>query len=216
MVKKKIGLIRVLTTDDESVLKSHENILKNFFPSFEIESKCIKDQLKGVYNDDTFRIAVPKILNLAHEFEDRGFDVIYISCAGDPGLDECRSELRIPVIGAGSSCASLALSFGNKVGVIGITDDIPDAMQKVLNNKFVSYKKPDGVKTVLDLYKDDGMQNVMDSVKELKEKSCDVIALACTGMSTMKVYKKIIEEENIMSIDPVIAAGKVISYLFHI
>ena len=213
MDKKKIGLIRVLTTNDESLLKSHENILKEKFPSFELETKCIKDQPKGVYNDDTLRIAIPKILNLAHEFEDKGFDVVYISCASDPGIDECRSELRIPVIGAGSACASLALSFGSKIGVLGIMDKAPDAVYRILKDSLVCDLKPDGVSTVLDLYTDKGIQKVMDSVKQLKEKGCDAIALACTGMSTIKVYKKIIEEANIMAIDPVIAAGTIISYL---
>lgn len=213
MEKKKIGLIRVLTTNDESLLKSHENILKDKFPGFELETKCIKDQPKGVYDDDTRRIAIPKILDLAHEFENRGFDVVYISCAGDPGVEECRSELRIPVIGAGSSCASLALSFGSKIGVLGITDKAPDSMYRILKDNLVCDLKPDGVNTALDLYADKGIQKVMDSVKQLKEKGCDVIALACTGMSTIMVYKKIIEETNIMAIDPVIAAGTIISYL---
>lgn len=213
MEKKMIGLIRVLTTNDENLLKSHEIILKEKFQGFELETKCIEDQPKGVYNDDTLRIAIPKILNLAHEFEDRGFDVVYVSCAGDPGVEECRRELRIPVIGAGSSCASLALSFGSKIGVLGITEKTPDSMYRILKDNLACDLKPDGVNTALDLYADKGMERVMDSVKQLKEKGCDVIALACTGMSTIKVYKKIIKETNIMAIDPVIAAGAIISYL---
>ena len=122
MKKKKVGLIRVLTTNDENLLKTHENILKERFADLEIETKCIKDQPKGIYDDDTLRIAVPKIVELAHEFEDRGFDIVYISCAGDPGLDECRNELkdtchRHP----GSSCA-VAASYSSKIGVMGITE----------------------------------------------------------------------------------------------
>jgi len=211
--KKKVGLIRVLTIHDESLLKSHENILKERFLNLEIETKYIKNQPMGVYNDDTLTIAVPKIVELAHGFEDRGFDVAYISCAGDPGLDECRNELRIPVIGAGSSCASLALSFGSKIGVLGITEKAPEAMHKILKDHLVCYVKPDDVSTVLDLYTDGGIQKVTDSATELKEKGCDVIALACTGMSTINVCKKIIEETNIIAIDPVMASGIVISYI---
>ena len=61
-------------------------------------NKMHKDQPKGIYDDDTLRIAVPKIVELAREFEHRGFDIVNISCAGDPGLEECHSELGIPVI----------------------------------------------------------------------------------------------------------------------
>ncbi|MDD2574445.1 MAG: aspartate/glutamate racemase family protein [Firmicutes bacterium] len=213
MKKKKVGMIRVLTTDDDSLLKSHENILKERFTGLEIETKCIKDQPKGVYDDYTLRIAVPKIVELAHEFEDRGFDIVNISCAGDPGLEECRKELRIPVIGAGSSCASLALSFGSKIGVMGITEKAPEAVYKILKGHLVCDIRPEGVNTVLDLYTDKGIQKVIAAANQFKEKGCDVIALACTGMSTIKVYKKISVETNIITIDPVIASGIVISYL---
>jgi allantoin racemase len=109
----------------------------------------------------------------------------------------------------------LALSFGSKIGVLGIMDKAPDVVYRVLKDSLLCDLKPDGVNTVLDLYTDEGVQKVLDSVKQLKEKGCDVIALACTGMSTIKVYKKIIEEANIMAIDPVIAAGTIISYLFY-
>ncbi len=213
MKKKKVGLIRVLRTNDENILKTHENILKERFADLEIETKCIKDQPKGIYDDDTLRIAVPKIVELAREFEDRGFDIVYISCAGDPGLEECRNELRIPVIGAGSSCAALALSYGSRIGVMGITERAPEAMSKILRGHLAYDLRPDGVNTALDLYTDSGVQKVIAAANRFKEKGCDVIALACTGMSTIRVYEKISVETNIITIDPVIASGVVISYL---
>lgn len=213
MKNKKVGIIKVLTTNDEKLLKAHQNILNERFPDLDTETKCIKDQPKGIYDDDTLRIAVPKIVDLAHEFEDRGFDMVYISCAGDPGLDECRNELGIPVIGAGAACSSLALSYGSRIGVMGITKEIPKAMYKILKDHIVCYIKPEGINTTLDLYADRGLQKVLTVANQFKEKGCDVIALGCTGMATINVHKKIIDEMNIVTIDPVIASGIIISYL---
>lgn len=213
MKKVKVGIIRVLTTQDQDVLYAHERILRERFDSFEIETSCIPGQPKGIHNDETEKIAVPKIVKLAREFEEKGVDVVFISCAADPGVEECRKVLKLPVIGAGSSCAALALSIGRRVGVMGITDEAPDVMIRILKDKFICNIKPEGVNTTIDLYTEQGRKSVMEAARFLKERGCDTIALGCTGMSTIKIYKKISEAFKVQVIDPVIAAGTIISYL---
>lgn len=209
----KVGIVRVLTTNKENILYSHEKILKEKFLNFEIETRCIPDQPEGIHNISTEKLAVPKIIKLAKEFEAEGKDAVFISCAADPGVKECRKELKIPVIGAGSSCAALALSMGQKVGILGITDEAPSIMVDVLQNKFIYNIKPDGVNTTLDLYDETGRKNTLKAAEILKKKGCDVIALGCTGLSTISIYKEISRNLHIKVIDAVIAAGTIISYL---
>lgn len=212
MKKIKLGIIRVLTIDNKEMLRTHERILKEKFPCFEIETKCISNQPEGIYNYDTEMTAIPKIIDVAQVFEEEGFDAIFLSCAADPGIDLCRKKVKIPVLGAGSSAASLALSFSNKIGVIGITDKTPNPIVEILKDNLMYETKPDGVTTVLDLYSEAGTHKVMESASILKDKGCDTILLACTGLTTLKIYKKIMEELNIIAIDPVLAAGTMISY----
>ena len=40
----KVGLIRVLTTEDQEVLQSHGRVIMENFPGIEVETKCIPDQ----------------------------------------------------------------------------------------------------------------------------------------------------------------------------
>ncbi len=209
----KVGLIRVLTTEDRDFLDKHGKILQELFPNLQIESRCIPDQPEGIHDDETEKLALPKILSLAKEFEERGKDAVFISCAADPGVIEARKSLRIPVIGAGSSCASVALSLGNKIGVLGITETAPAIMVEILGKRLVKSVKPKEVDTTLDLNTSQGKKNALIAAKDLKDSGCDVIALGCTGMTTIDIGKDIEEQVGIKVVDAVKAAGLILEYL---
>ena len=121
----KVGLIRVLTTEDEELLQLHGKLIESYFPMFQVVSRCIPDQPEGIHDDETFAVGVPKVVNLAVELWKEGCQAIIISCAGDPGVPEARQAVPIPVIGAGSSTAALSLFFGSHPAVLGITEDVP-------------------------------------------------------------------------------------------
>ena len=120
--KFKIGLIRVLTTENEDVLLVHERLLKSIFSScLRMETKCIPDQYEGIHTPELCMIAVPKIVATAKSFRD--VDMIIVSCADDPGVEEIREALPgIPVTGGGETTLALARKYGEKIGVLGITD----------------------------------------------------------------------------------------------
>ncbi|MFZ7101231.1 MAG: aspartate/glutamate racemase family protein [Peptococcaceae bacterium] len=207
----KVGLVRVLTVTSDKALKSQEEVILKNYAGIEITSRCILDQPEGIYDDKTEQIAIPKILKLAKDFEQEGYDLVYISCAADPGVRECRTVLKIPVIGAGSCCASMAVSLGQHIGVLGITAGVPKVMQEIIGERFVKIIKPAGVSSVLDILVPGGAEKCISSAKELAESGCDVIALACAGFSTLGIYKEIKKQTGLIVIDPVMAAGGVIA-----
>lgn len=207
----KVGLVRVLTVTNDEALRSQEEVILKNYEGIEITSRCILDQPEGIYDDETEQIAIPKILKLSKEFEQEGYDLVYISCAADPGVRECRRELKIPVIGAGSCCASMAVSLGQRIGVLSITADVPKVMREILGDRFVKIIKPEGVNSVLDILVPGGAEKCIDSAKELAKSGCDVIALACAGFSTLGIYKEIKKQTGLIVIDPVMAAGGVIT-----
>lgn len=211
----KIGLIRVVTIEDEKLLNVHGKILEDRF-GFLVESRCIDDQPKGIYDEITEKKAIYKIISLAKELENQSKDLILISCGADPALEEVRREINIPVIGAGSSCASIAKAIGNKVGVIGITETVPLTMKKILGDSFIGYFRPEGVINTYDLLIEGNRANVIDAAYKLKNLGCDVIALGCTGMTTIGIADDIRKEVNIPVVDPLIASGIIIRYISEI
>jgi allantoin racemase len=206
-MKIKVALIRILTTKDEELLNSHGRVLEGRFPELEVESRCLDDQPKGIYDDETCAIALPKILKLGEEMEQEHVKAIIVSCADDPGVKELRKIVKIPIIGAGSSSACLALSFGGRIGTLGITEGTPRVMRDILGKHLVAETRPEGVKTTLDLMTDEGRKNALSAVQYLRETGAEVIALACTGYATIGIAKDLEGAAGIPVIDAVEAAG---------
>ncbi|MDD3426876.1 MAG: aspartate/glutamate racemase family protein [Aminobacterium sp.] len=205
--RRRIALIRVLTSRDPQVLESHGKILMALFPEWDVCSYCIPDQPEGIHDEETKKRALPKIERLAFSLLPENFDGIIVSCADDPAVESLRRQLSIPVIGAGRSTALLALGVGRRVGVIGITDETPAGMKDILKDFLIKEIRPKEVHSTLDLMTCEGRAAVLKEAMNLKKEGADVIALACTGMSTVSLASEIKKEVNIPVIDPVSAEG---------
>src|SRR5699024_7986328 len=122
--------------------------------------------------------AIPKIIKLAKNMEEEDrVSAIIISCAADPGINEVRDVVSIPVVGAGECGALVAKSISNKIGVLKITDEIPDSMKSILHNDTPSVK-PQNVQNVNDLYNPDHLNNSIAAVNQLLNQGVEVILFA--------------------------------------
>ena len=132
---------------------------------------------------------------------------IIVSCTDDPGVAELRRILDVPVIGAGSSAASLSLSFGFKIGTLDITEKLPNIIRDILGKHIVAESKPEGVKTSLDLMTEEGKRNAIRAGDDLRKRGAEVITLSCTGYSTIGLGECLEKAVGIPVIDAVVAAG---------
>lgn len=203
--KHNIGILRVLTIDNKELLESHQNILKDYFPEFNFETKCIPNQYKGLYNKEAHDKALPDIIKMAKEWE-KDIDGLIISCADDPGVNYLKKELSIPVIGAGSSVACLSILYDLRIGIIGIEQKAPENVVKLLGDKIAGYIVPKGVENTNDLQTEEGKKAILDSAYKLKSMGAEAITFACTGLTTAGGIK-IIKEVGLPVIDGVIAEG---------
>jgi len=204
--KFRIGLIRVLTTEDEELLNQHGKILMEKFPMLEVESRCIPDQYEGIHSHELEALAVPKIVELAKSFRDK--DMILVSCADDPGVEEIRKALPgMPVTGGGETTVALATKYGEKIAVLGIVDYAPKAYLRMIPDKLVAVGRPEGINSTLDLMTSEGRASCIRKAQELKELGAEVIALGCTGLTTIGIAKEIEEATGLTVIDPVLAQG---------
>lgn len=212
MAKTKIGLIRVLTTDDPKVLNLHGRIIMDLFPDLEVITRCISGHPQGVFDQATEDRAWPKVVALAREMAAEGLKAVIVSCAADPGVKQAREVLDIPVIGAGSAAAHVALSLSNNVAALGITEDIPAVMAAVLGPALLAAGQPAGVENTVDLMGPTGKESSIAEARRLKELGAQVLVLACTGMSTIGVAADIRRELGLKVVDPVAATGLVAWY----
>ncbi len=206
-----VGVIRVLTTDDPELLAAHGRILERDFGLVTV-NRCIPQQPKGIYDDETERIAVPKIIRLARELANGGVDAIVVSCAADPGVIELRAELRIPVIGAGSSASAVALGLAERIGILNLTEGAPGPVRALLGDRFVGEASPEGVKNTLDLMTDWGRESALKAARRLGEAGAGALVLACTGYATIGMADLLRARMGMLAVDPVRAAGLITSY----
>jgi Asp/Glu/hydantoin racemase len=201
----RIDLIRVRTVENIEAFDKHGPLIEKAFPGLQAKCYSIEDQPYGIHDEESQEIARPKVINLAKEL--KGADAIIISCAGDPGVSELKKELPIPVIGAGESLAHVSRTLGNSVGVITITDGVPDVVKRELGKDLLCWKKVEGVKTGLDLELEASYENTLNAARQLVMQGSNVIALACTGFSTIGIAPEIGKELGLPVVDPVLAAG---------
>lgn len=179
-----VGVIRVITQEQERT-DAHGRLIELWFSFAHTISRCIPDQPEGVYDAATRQAAAPKVVALARKLAEAGADGIIVSCADDPGVQEARAELYIPVIGAGEATALAAARFDCPVGVLGITPEAPSAFRRILGDKLVGYAVPDGVRTTLGLQTPAGQASALAAARRLAAQGAEVITLACTGFSTI-------------------------------
>ena len=207
-----IGLIRVLTLTDQNKIDRHGSIIENAFPGLTVTSGCIRNQPQGLHDKASEEAAKPKIISLAKELA-KGVDAIIVSCAADPAVAELKGMLNIPVLGAGESLAAVSRVVGDCAGVLTITDDVPSPVSTGLQGRCLAWAKVAGVKTTLDLEGEGIVARAVDAANDLKNRGSDVIALACTGFSTIGVASMIGREVGIPVIDPVLAVGSMAYFL---
>jgi Asp/Glu/hydantoin racemase len=201
------GLIRVITTDDGRTLNLHGRQIEAAFPGLRVVSRCLQDHPEGVHDTATEATAAPLVVRLAGEFQDEGASTVLVSCAADPGVAEASRQLRIPVIGAGAATALIAAGLSGKVGVVGISDVVPEAMAAVLGRRLLAYSRPEGVSTTLDLLDPAIKEAVVSAARAVARAGAGVIALACTGYATIGIASLIREATGLHVVDPVMALG---------
>lgn len=205
MNKFKIGIIRVISTEDDYIKYCHQKLIEKYLPMFNIKTECISDQPEGIHNLETKKKAVPKIIKLGIKIS-KEVDGIIISCAEDPSIRELNNKIDIPVVGPGRSAAVNALNFGDKVVAISLSAQIPSVYKEVLGKKLVKVISVSNINKSMDLTDKDSIEKIIKVVKDYK-KAYDVITLACTGMSTINLPKILNKEFKIPIIDPVKSAG---------
>ena len=206
-MKTTIGLIRVLTLRDKELLNSHGSLIEAHFPDLRVISRCIDDQPEGIHDEETKRIAIPKIFELGKKMVKENINAIIVSCCDDPGVYELRTHLDIPVIEAGSSAALLSRAFGSRIGALGITVNTPRIMKEILAERLIAEIKPENIKTSLDLITEKTMTEVIRAGQTLQRRGAEVITFSCTGYSTIGSSRILKKALHIPIIDAVLAAG---------
>ena len=196
-----LGIIRVLSTQDESVLLEHGRLM-NRTAAVDSRTRCIPDQPFGVHDEASAARAVPKIVALAKSFEaDERIDAISISCAADPALEQCREAVRLPVAGAGVCGAHAARMVSDSVAVLGISKTVPEGMKAALGPALHSVHHHPKLRKATDLFGPQARQALLACAQQAQSDGATAVLFACTGFSTIHLKPHFDAHLAIPSID---------------
>ncbi|GAA1441161.1 aspartate/glutamate racemase family protein [Nocardiopsis tropica] len=204
----RIGVIRVVTTDDGERLDDHGRVIREEL-GVDTVSRCLPDQPDGVHDDATFALASAKVAGLAARMErEDGVDALLVSCAADPGLSRARAAVGVPVVGAGESAARRALELGSRIGVLDLTTRTPGSVTSVLGSARVAALVPEGVRRTRDLATAAGFAASVEAAERLVAMGADTLMFACTGMTTIGLYARLADEVGVPVVDAVRAGAR--------
>lgn len=203
---KRIGILRVVTSDDYDFLGMHQRLIMAEHPELVCETRCLPDQPNGIHDAATLAHALPQITDLAQAWQ-TSIDGLIISCAADPAKETLDARLSIPVIGAGHACCEAALAENGPIGVLGIEPEAPPAFAALLGDRMLGYRRPEGIACTHDIATDSGRAAIIDAARTFEANGARVLALACTGMATTDVAALVAPHTSLSVINPVKAAG---------
>lgn len=192
----------------EEKLRIHEWILENSFHNLDVVTQAIEGFPYGVYSKELEKKAVPEIVRIGKAFADQ-VDVVAVSCVADPGVKELRRVISIPVVGAGSALGCVVKAIDEShVGVMTLGDYVPEALMRALSGLSITWRKVAGVSKTTDLR--EAQDPILEAARWLAAHGCRIIALACTGFSTVGTAALISKSVPCIVVDPVMALGAVI------
>ena len=97
--------------------------------------------------------------------------------------------------------------YGRHPAVLGITEDVPAGYQRVFGDHIVDNARGKGVESVLDLMTPQGYSATVEQAQRQKQLGADVIALSCTGMSSIQIAPALERETGLPVLDPVMCEG---------
>jgi Asp/Glu/hydantoin racemase len=134
-----------------------------------------------------------------------GVDAIVVSCCSDPGVREARDAVKVPVVGAGEAAALVSLMYQRPVGVLGLTQDAPLVVRRILGERLVASTAPEGVNKTVDLHQPGVLEACERAARLLLNQGASAICLA--GTATIGLPGYLAERLDVPVVDPVVVAG---------
>ncbi len=149
-------------------------------------------------------LSIMAYLDAAIEAQKAGFDAVFINTMGDYGIDEMRSALRIPVIGAGEAAMAFSANVGRRFSVVKIWPPRMNfiteerlrstgagarcaSIRNILrDDEVVSTTAAVGAIETMNDHNKDVVQRIHDAVRQaVEEDGADSVVLGCTCMAVL-------------------------------
>jgi len=108
----------VLPTSNPENLDERQSCYAGLARSETIISVSILDERVPLNADPSDDFILPEILDKIIESENNGMDAVIVDCMEDPGVEEGRRLVDIPVVGPGHAAMNMAVILGHRFSIL--------------------------------------------------------------------------------------------------
>jgi len=181
-----------------------------------IECVTLEDGPNGISTARDSDDAAPAVLRFVErEAQKSEVGAFVIACFSDPGVHSARELTRKPIIGIGEAGIMAALSFGDRVGTIGVSKSSPAANERFTRRLGVQERVAGHLAIALDYgqLKDEGVvtDRLIEAGRRLRDEyAANVLVFAGAGMG--RYVKAVQTAVSLPVVDPTqVAAGLAIA-----
>jgi len=183
--------------------------LKKKSVDVDLDFISLKNGPSFIETEEHEKLALPDLLRVVKDGEKQGYNAIIINCFGDPGLDEARKTVNVPVVGAGEASFSNVKEAKKRFTVM---TTVQEAVARVRRNALKHDAEPllASIRP-LDMHVSELVQKqrlrkalLNEGKKALKEDHVDIIVLGCTAMTGNAEWLS--KRLDVQVIDPIQAA----------
>ena len=203
-------LLVINPNSNVSVTRGIEDALNSFGDAKGMDIDCIDlvDAPFGIETDEDIQIVLPMIVHAVSSRADN-YEAFVIACYSDPGLAECRTIAKKPVLGIQESAITLSATYDRRFGVL--------ALGRESIQRHITYVRQLGLQTFhagerpLNISVDQAANDpetlgkIIEVGRELiDEDGAETVILGCAGMAKHRQSAQ--KELGVPVIDPVQAA----------
>lgn len=173
----------------------------------EIECITLTQAPPGIESQADIEAVEP--LLLAEIATRRQVSAVVLACYSDPAIDACRRAAGVPVLGIQESALSVALTLGQRIGVLAIQSQSVDRhlayVRRLGLEARLAGERPLNI-SVAESASGEGVSRRLESVGRqlIEQDGADVLILGCAGLSRQR--RLLQETLGVQVIDPTQAA----------
>lgn len=195
-------------------MRRRERKLRHWaFPGTEVDVVAVDRGPATIESAFEEYLSIHPTAELIQTLEDDSYDAAIVGCFGDPGLDGFREISDMLVAGPAASSMAMAVTLGNRFGIVTVTESIVHALRRLAwdigvlealaSVRFVDIP-------VLALNKDpkESFERMIDEAQKAVLDGADTLVLGCMTMGFLDVAERMTERLSIPVINPAKAALK--------
>ncbi len=188
---KLLVIIPIVTTQFNEALKKEISVVQA--SDFQIDYKNLTHGTNFIESRYAEALDVDSIVEIAKQAEKDGYDAIFITCFGEPGVSIVRELVSIPVIGGFLSSAMTSNVLSRKFSIVTVVPDVVPMLRELartlgVEENLTSIRVIDVPVPELGNISLVEQKLLEQSLAAIKIEGAQAILMGCTGMLGVREY----------------------------